>query len=222
MKVLRDAISSRGYAASNIFNMDETALFYKTTPNKTYLVPEGDKRQIGKGTKQMKAKDRLTTILCVNATGTCKITPVIIGSAKNPRCFSRYPPVHALPYFQQKSAWSDSVLHKRWWNEVFLPGIREWTKQPVALLLDGFSSHVDDCVDPLGQVTVFKFPPNITSIYQPLDQGMDHRSFQVLLQEKAARNSGNNSTKLFTTASPSFTTACWMCWACIWKSFTHK
>ena len=172
MKVLRDSISSRGYSASNVFNMDETALFYKTTPNKTYLVPEGDKRQIGKGTKQMKAKDRLTTILCVNATGTCKITPVIIGSAKNPRCFSRYPPVHALPYFQQKSAWSDSVLHKRWWNEVFLPGIREWTKQPVALLLDGFSGHVDDCVDPLGQVTVFKFPPNITSIYQPLDQGI--------------------------------------------------
>ncbi|KAL5497334.1 hypothetical protein EMCRGX_G013794 [Ephydatia muelleri] len=172
MKVLRDSISSRGYSASNVFNMDETALFYKTTPNKTYLVPEGDKRQIEKGTKQMKAKDRLTTILCVNATGTCKITPVIIGSAKNPRCFSRYPPVHALPYFQQKSAWSDSVLHKRWWNEVFLPGIREWTKQPVALLLDGFSGHVDDCVDPLGQVTVFKFPPNITSIYQPLDQGI--------------------------------------------------
>ena len=57
----------------NIFNMDETALFYRTIPNRTYL-PEGDDaRQSGKGTKMIKAKDRLTTILAVNAVGTVKL-----------------------------------------------------------------------------------------------------------------------------------------------------
>ena len=48
---------------------------------------ETDKRQAGRGSKAMKAKDRITVILCVNSTGTCKIPPTVIGSAKNPRCF---------------------------------------------------------------------------------------------------------------------------------------
>ena len=30
----------------------------------------------------MKAKDRITVIACVNATGSCKLPPVMIGSAK--------------------------------------------------------------------------------------------------------------------------------------------
>ena len=47
-----------------------------------------------------------------------------------------------------------------------------WTKEPVALILDGFSGHSDDCNDPLGQVKLIKLPQNVTSIYQPLYQGI--------------------------------------------------
>ena len=39
----------------------------------------------------------------------------------------------------------------------------------MALILDGFSGHSDDCNDPLGQVKLIKLPPNVTSIYQSLD-----------------------------------------------------
>ena len=72
---------------------------------------------------------------------------------------------------------------------MFLTKIREWTKQPVALLLDDYSGHNDGCVDPLGQVTVFK---------------------------QATGKACNNCTKLSTTANFSFTDACGMCWSCIW------
>ena len=65
----------------------------------------------------MKAKDRLTVILCVNALGTCKISPVLIGSWKQPRCFKKNPPV--IPYYHQNSAWSDAEIFRKWWNEVF-------------------------------------------------------------------------------------------------------
>ena len=102
MRVMRDAIASGGYQACNVFNMDETALVYKTIPNRTHLLAKGDKRQAGKGTNQMNAKDRLTVILHINANGACKLPPVIIGSAKNPRCFRRNPP--KLPYYQQKKS----------------------------------------------------------------------------------------------------------------------
>ena len=99
-----------------------------------------------------------------------KIDPVLIGTAKRPRCFQNSPP--CIPYFDQKNAWNDRVCYDRWWNSVFLPQIRRWTKDNIALLIDGFSGHDDTCSDPLGQVALYKFPPNVTSVYQPLDQGV--------------------------------------------------
>ena len=48
----------------------------------------------------MRAKDRITIILCVNSTGTCKVSPTVTGAAKNPRCFKNNPP--CLPYLYQK------------------------------------------------------------------------------------------------------------------------
>lgn len=159
------------YCPDNVFNMDEAGLFFRSIPNRSYLVPDkGDVRQARRGCKSMKAKDRITVIACVNATGSCKLPPVIIGSAKKPRCFTRNPP--CLPYYNQKNAWNDTVIYNKWWNEILLPTVRKHTKDPVALVLDGFSGHDDLCSDPVGQVKVFKFPPNLTSIYQPLDQGL--------------------------------------------------
>ena len=38
--------------------------------------------------------------------------------------------------------------------------------------MDGFSGHPKDLIDPNGQATVYFFPPKVTSIYQPLDQGI--------------------------------------------------
>ena len=140
---LKQSILADGYEMCNIFNMDETELFYRAIPSRTYLL-DGECKKNARGTKQMKAKDRLTVILCVNATGTFKISPTVIGTAKRPRCFVRNPP--ELPYFNQTSAWND----KKWWHQIFLKEVREWTTSPVALLMDGFSGHNRECSDPLG------------------------------------------------------------------------
>ena len=48
--------------------MDESALFYKAIPSNTYLDPS-ETRQSVRGTKDLKAKDRLTVVFCCNATG---------------------------------------------------------------------------------------------------------------------------------------------------------
>eukprot|EP00731_Ephydatia_muelleri_P037465 Em0478g1a len=126
--------------------------------------------KVDRGVKAMKAKERLTIIMCANALGTCKIVPVVIGAAKTPRCFKNNPP--SVPYYHQQNAWNDSKLYKKWWDEVFVPTIRSFTKDPVALILDGFSGHDERCIDSLGQIRVFKLPPNITSVFQPMDQGI--------------------------------------------------
>lgn len=98
--------------------MDEAGLFYRAIPNRSYLAAdEGDSRQVGRGCKSMKAKEHVTIILCVNSTGSCKMTPVVIGSAKNPRCFKQNPP--CLPYFHQPNAWNDAVNYNKWWDHFF-------------------------------------------------------------------------------------------------------
>ena len=120
MHVLRNEFTS--YPASNVFNMDEAGLFYRAIPNRSYLAAdEGDSRQVGRGRKSMKAQEHVTIVLCVNAIGTCKLTPVVIGSAKNPFCFKLNPP--SLPYYHQPNAWNDTVNYNKWWDEVYLPAV---------------------------------------------------------------------------------------------------
>lgn len=132
------------------------------------MANEGDQRQKGRGCKALKAKDHLTIVLFVNATGTCKVDPVVIGSEKKPRCFKDNPPT--VPYFWQKNAWNNQVNYRKWWDTV--PKIPCMDHSTVALMIDGFSGHDENCIDPYQQVKVFKFPPNVTALYQPLDQGI--------------------------------------------------
>ncbi|RWS23021.1 Pdc2p-like protein [Leptotrombidium deliense] len=67
------------YNMNDIFNFDETALFYKLEPDRTLA----NKQVCGR--KQN--KERITIALCTNSTGTEKMKPVVIGKSKTPRCF---------------------------------------------------------------------------------------------------------------------------------------
>ena len=88
------------YRPENIFNMDETGLFYRALPSRTYISESDGDRSKVRGSKALKAKDRITLVLCVNATGSCKVPPLIIGTAKTPHCFRDSP--CPLPYADQK------------------------------------------------------------------------------------------------------------------------
>ncbi|GBN32296.1 Tigger transposable element-derived protein 6 [Araneus ventricosus] len=74
-KLLKD------YQPENIFNADETALFFQCLPQKTLPF----KKEKCFGGKQSKA--RLTVMLGANMTGPQKLKPLVIGRSKNSRCF---------------------------------------------------------------------------------------------------------------------------------------
>ena len=82
MNEIRKKLAEAGYKPEHIFNMDETGLYYRCLPTHSYTLQSGDIRQVGRGTMAMKAKDRLTLVLCFNATGTCKIAPLLVGTSK--------------------------------------------------------------------------------------------------------------------------------------------
>lgn len=70
------------YAPEDIYNADETGMFYQLLPEKT-LSFKGEKCSGGK-----KSKQRVTALLCVNLPGTHKLRPLIIGKSLKPRCFN--------------------------------------------------------------------------------------------------------------------------------------
>jgi hypothetical protein len=67
------------YEPDNIYNMDETKLFWRLTPNGS-LVSKG---QAG----QKKDKTRITVVAACDATGTDRLPLWVIGIAQTPRAF---------------------------------------------------------------------------------------------------------------------------------------
>ncbi|GIY07058.1 hypothetical protein CDAR_282281 [Caerostris darwini] len=64
IKTFSDLIKAQGYISQQVFNCDETGLFWKKMPNRTYITTE---EKMMPGHKPM--KDRLTLALCANASG---------------------------------------------------------------------------------------------------------------------------------------------------------
>ena len=150
-----------------VYNMDETGLFFKLLPNRSYVKQEDVKTV--RGTKLMKAKDRVTLYVTTNATGTDKVPLSLIGKSKNPRCFRNK--TLKLKYYNQAKAWSDSKVFKKWW-EAFRLYIRSRTNRKCLLIMDNCGPHGTELVDPGGQIEVIFLPPNVTSVYQPMDAGV--------------------------------------------------
>ena len=162
------------YNLSNIYNNDETALFWKQIPKGSY----------GTSTfrRSKKNMERITLSLFTNVTGTNRFKPIIIGKAKRPRCFSGNSMKDSFLYYSNKTAWMNSSIFKD-----ILEKFDAELSEPSLLLLDNFSGHMVN-TDNLNNLKLLFFPPNTTSKLQPLDQGIIYslkRKFQTkICQEK--------------------------------------
>jgi hypothetical protein len=71
------------YDPENVYNMDETGLFFRLLPRYSILMPNED---ISSTRGKKKAKDPVSLIVCANASATHKIPCVMIGKPKEPAC----------------------------------------------------------------------------------------------------------------------------------------
>jgi hypothetical protein len=85
---LRELIKK--YNLDKVYNMDETGSFYKQIPNCSY-VRKNKAARSARGTKSMKAKNRVILYITTNATGTVLVPLSMIGKSENPRCFTNHP-----------------------------------------------------------------------------------------------------------------------------------
>lgn len=99
-------VTDGGYKPEQVFNADETALFWKRMPNKTFI---SKSEKFAPGFKA--AKDRVTLLLCSNASGDCVIKPLMLYRSFNPRALKNQNKDN-LPVFWRanKKAWVTSAF----------------------------------------------------------------------------------------------------------------
>ncbi|XP_065222127.1 tigger transposable element-derived protein 6-like [Planococcus citri] len=149
-----------GFTPRDVFNADECALFFKLMPDQltefqNEICREGEQ-----------SEERLTILLCANADGTEKLTPLVVGKLRNLACFKH---IKSLPcsYVVQKTAWINANLFKAWLKKLDCDMKAKHRK--VLLLIDNCSAHLSDIV--LENVLV-KFFPATADRLQPLQQGV--------------------------------------------------
>lgn len=146
------------YLPEDIMNADESGLFYKALPLRTYYRPDCQRT----GHKSQKA--RITLLFLCNSTGSFKRV-YAIGKSKNPRCLKNVSP--PIRYMWNKKAWMTTDL----WCSILnaLDVEMQAENRKIKLFADNASCHK---TPQLKNIEVQYLPPNTTAILQPLDQGI--------------------------------------------------
>lgn len=92
-----------------LYNADESGLFFRCLPDKTY-VAACEKTAQGRKIR----KERFTFMLCANAEGSHKLKPLVIGKAAKPRCFLNFK--NPLDYNYSANAWMTANIFKTWFH----------------------------------------------------------------------------------------------------------
>ena len=158
-----------------VLNADETGLYWRLLPTKT--LADGTE----KTAKNMKpSKDRVTLMGTANASGDFRLPLVFIHKSAKLRCFSGIN-MSALPvhYYAQKKAWMNQTIFSDWFFKHFVPEVRQYLQlksldSKAVLLLDNAPSHpsASNLATSDGKIKCLFLPPNVTSIIQPMDQGV--------------------------------------------------
>lgn len=152
------------FELKNIFNADESGVFYSMPP------PKSVSRTRIQGRKN--EKGRLTALSAVNADGSEKRDILFIGTAARPEAFGRQrPSTMGFTYSNSEKAWMNRVIFEEWLM-AFNRDMREQGRR-VLLLMDNAKVHQLDWkrVRP-SNVVIYFLPKNATARIQPLDAGI--------------------------------------------------
>ena len=152
------------YSPNDIYNGDETALFYKSLPHRTYCF-DGDKPA-----GSAKRKDRLTLLIITNMDGSDHRKLSVIGKSKTPRCLQKYKMQvkdMAVDWYASKNAWMTGEIHHQIMTK--LNNEMRLSNRHILYVCDNASSHQ---VREYSHIKFLMLPPNATLIMQPLDQGI--------------------------------------------------
>lgn len=166
-------ITTNEIPLDNVYNADATGLFWKMSLNNRKSLIANDELE---ASEIQPFKDRITLILCTNATGSHKLPILIVGKVSKPRCFTN---VQSCPviYTGQKHACIDRELMLYWYQEVFMSEIERVhgpSLQQCVLLLNNMQDHPSaEYYNSISQrCHVMILPPDVDTLIQPMSNGI--------------------------------------------------
>ncbi|CAB4419840.1 unnamed protein product [Rhizophagus irregularis] len=178
----------RRYSLDDVYNADETGLFFRMTPNET--LAHGPIN----GTK--KDKTRVTVMLASNAFGNHKLKPLVIGKSLKPRAFhdiqtSRLP----VTYKANKKAWMKHDIFNGWVSELD----RKFRLQGrhVVLIIDNASSHKFVTSSDENESDDFddNYDDDYDDDYEDFDDNLTSNDESEELSEESSEDDGTNNCK---------------------------
>ncbi|UYV77714.1 TIGD1 [Cordylochernes scorpioides] len=132
-----EIINENSYTPDQVFNADESGLFWKKMPERTYV-----SKFYKSASGHRAAKDHITILFCSNASGDYIMKPLVINKSKMPRAFKGVN-INNLPVYWRanKKAWVTAAMFTEWFHECFIPNAKKYLSSKelpfkVLLLID--------------------------------------------------------------------------------------
>ncbi|KAG7174109.1 Tigger transposable element-derived protein 1-like 20 [Homarus americanus] len=168
---LREIMEEGQYSDDQVFTMDESGLFWKKLPSKSFVVKNASRIR---GRKMQ--KERITVLFTTNASGTCKLKLSVIHTARKPHAYKSMDMTKLnVHWLTARKAWMFSTLSLSWFDDCFVPDVKKFCERQnvpfnILSLLDNALGHSPLLLDRHPNVKVVFLPPNTTSLIQPMDQ----------------------------------------------------
>ena len=144
------------YSPNDIYNRDETALFYESLPHRTYCF-DGDKPAVS-----AKRKDRLTLLIITNMDSSDHRKLSVIGKSKTPCCLQKKYKMQVkdmlVDWYASKNAWMTGEIHHQIMTK--LNNKMRLSNHHILFVCDNASSHQ---VREYSHIKFLMLPPNATS-----------------------------------------------------------
>ncbi|KAB0384998.1 hypothetical protein FD755_006915 [Muntiacus reevesi] len=172
-EILKSIIQEGEYTPQQVFNVDETGLYWKRMPERTFLSVE---ERAEPGFKS--SKDRLMLLLGGNAAGDFKLKPLLVYHSENPKALKGYSkPNLPVIWRSSRKAWATRSIFHEWFTYFFCPAIEKYCAQnnltnKALLILDKAPCHPVNLSDLSDNVRVEYLHDSTADSIQPMGQGV--------------------------------------------------
>ncbi|XP_054426242.1 tigger transposable element-derived protein 1-like [Pteronotus mesoamericanus] len=172
-EVLKSIIEEGEYTPQQVFNVDETGLYWKRMPEGTFIAME-EKAEPG----FKSSKDRLMLLLGGNAAGDFKLKPLLVYHSEDPKALKGYSkPNLPVIWRSNKKAWATRSIFHEWFTYFFCPAVEKYCAQhnltnKALLILDNAPCHPVNLSDLSDNVRVEYLHDSTADLMQPMGQGV--------------------------------------------------
>lgn len=168
--LFKQLIEKKGFGHRQVFNVNETGLFWRKMPKDTFVLEEDHAKP---------SDNRITLLLGGNAAGDFKLKPLLVYHEENPTALEGIDKTNLpVTWWSNKKASVTHSIFTDWFCNCFCPEVSDYLRESnledkALLILDHapcHPMHLGDLCD--GKVTVIFLPPKTTSFLQPMDQGV--------------------------------------------------